>query len=119
MSSKKLASFGVSVFFLLISVLSSYSDAFAQWGGHRGWHAGSEMMGGWGFGWVGMILMLIFWILVIAGLVLLIRLLIQKTRKQAEVISGGSSALDILKDRYARGEIEKEEFEEKKKDLMS
>lgn len=119
MSSKKLSSVGVSVFFLLISMLFTYSDALAHWGGRRGWHSGPEMMGGWGFGWVGMISMLIFWILVIVGLVLLIRLLIQKTRKQAEVISGGSSALDILKDRYARGEIEKEEFEEKKKDLMS
>jgi len=27
------------------------------------------------------------------------------------------SALDVLRDRYARGEINKQEFEEKKKDL--
>lgn len=29
------------------------------------------------------------------------------------------SAMDTLRDRYAKGEINKEEFETKKKDLMS
>ena len=116
---KKFSPFRASVCLFLISILFAFSDALAQWGGRRGWHAGSELMGGLGFGWVGAILMLIFWILVIVGLVLLIRFLIQTTMKRAELTSGGSSALDILKDRYARGEIEKEEFEEKKKDLMS
>jgi putative membrane protein len=33
--------------------------------------------------------------------------------------TGAEDALDILKKRYARGEINKEEFDQKKKDLTS
>ncbi len=70
-----------------------------------------DMIGGF---WIfGMLLMLIFWILVIIGLVLLIRYLWEggATRRETE------SALEVLKKRYARGEISKEEFEERKRDL--
>jgi putative membrane protein len=67
-----------------------------------------------GFGMIGMVL---FWILMILGIVILVRW-----------VSGGSAgsgppptktALDILKERYARGEIDKREFDEKKRDLTS
>lgn len=64
---------------------------------------------GMGFGWFFMIL---FWILIILGIVYLVKLIAGGEKRTT-----GESALDILKKRYARGEINKEEFEEKKKDL--
>ena len=75
------------------------------------------MMDGYGYGMMSggyWILGLIFWILVIIGLVLLIKYLWEGggARREQE------SALEILKKKYARGEISKEEFEEKKKDML-
>jgi putative membrane protein len=74
------------------------------------------MMDGYGYGMSsGMwIFVLIFWILILVGLILLIKYLWEGAgAKRVE-----ESALEVLKKRYARGEISKEEFEEKKKDLI-
>jgi putative membrane protein len=75
-------------------------------------------LGGLGWGWVGLgaVHMLLFWGFLILGIVVLVRF-----------IAGGGdtppqlprTALEILKERYARGEIGKDEFEEKKRDLES
>ncbi len=76
-----------------------------------------SMMGPWmmgGFGWF----MPIFWIVIVG----LIALAVIALTKRAGGISNQDSnkhisALEILKERYAKGEIGKEEFEEKRKDL--
>lgn len=71
--------------------------------------------GGMGFGGIGMIL---FWGLVIAGVIVLVRwLTASRTPPGAAPRDGGRSALDILRERYAKGEIDQAEFEQKRRDL--
>ena len=69
---------------------------------------------GWGMGF-GMIGMVLFWALVIFGIVVLVRRLGGSSASSGPPLS--KTALDILNERYARGEIDKQEFEEKKRDL--
>jgi putative membrane protein len=98
--------------------LSLASNVFAQQrGDYCGWGMGPGMMGGWGMGWLGMIFMLVFCVLVLVGLVFLIKWLIQATKGEKDVPSVSSKAIDTLKERYASGEINKEEFEKIKRDL--
>lgn len=61
-----------------------------------------------------MFVMIFFWGVIIAGVVMVVRAILSFGRGKKS-----SEALEILKQRYARGEIEKAEFEEKKKDLTS
>ncbi len=68
---------------------------------------------GCGTGFCGL-LVLLFWVLVIMGLVYLVKALSGSKGK-----AGDETALEILRKRYARGEISREEFEEKKKDLLN
>ncbi len=70
---------------------------------------------GWGFGWWfgGMIMMVLFWIVVVVGIVALIKWLFSQSPGKRS----SQSALEILRKRYARGEITKEEFENMKKDI--
>ena len=75
--------------------------------------------GAWVLAWVSMIFMLVFWALVVVGFAFLIKWLIQATKGEKDVPSGSSKAIDILKERYDRGEINKEEFEKIKRDLQS
>ncbi|SRR6266571_3350899 len=89
--------------------LAAAQDRPSEWG--WGMHPMWGMWGVWGIGM--MLMMLVFWGVVIVGIVLAIRWLMTQSRDPRMT----DSALDILRQRYARGDISKEEFEAKKKDL--
>lgn len=77
---------------------------------------GPQMMG-WGGGWSGMIFGPLMMILVLALPVAAVVLLIRWLGGSRGSASPGQTPLDILRERYARGEIDKEEFEERRRTL--
>jgi putative membrane protein len=84
------------------------------------------MMGfGWGFGGFGMILMMLFWVAIVLLAVWLLSRLFPGTRTDAGAQAGqgnsatSSNALEILKQRYARGEISKTEYEDIRRGLQA
>ena len=81
------------------------------------------MMTGWmmsglgmGYGFFGWLMMLLLWILIIAGIVFAVRWFFDQGSQKGSRVE--ETALDILKKRYASGEIDKEEFETMKQELM-
>ncbi|MDO8674454.1 MAG: SHOCT domain-containing protein [Dehalococcoidia bacterium] len=82
------------------------------WGGMMGWGGSDYGTGGIIMG----IVMLLVWGLITGGIVLLVVWLVRQAQPAAAT-NGGKGALDILKDRYARGEITREQYEQMRRDL--
>ena len=82
-------------------------------------------MMGFGFGGAGMVLVILFWILLIAAAIWFVARLFPQIAGQPP--SGTNSTKDlaspspeaILKERFARGEITKEQYEEMRRTLMT
>ncbi len=96
---------------LPLSLLACPSTLFAQARFYE-WHWEAHPL--WAGAWaIGIILAIIlFWVVVLIGFVVGLRWLLRK-RRSAEP----DSALTILRERYARSEINQDEFEQKIKDL--
>ena len=77
---------------------------------HRYWDLGFGPMHG--FGWIFMVL---FWVAVIVLIVFLVR----QTMSEKNNEEKGKSALDLLNERYARGEIDKPTYDQMKHDLLN
>ena len=87
-----------------------------MWGGNNGWGGGGEALI--------VVVMLAILALIVVGIILLVRSLtshnhVQPGPPQGPMPGSGSgSAMQVLEERYARGEIQREEFLQRKHDLL-
>ena len=99
----------------ILSTVVNLGDSFIQFLSSQtpyGWEWRMHPMWGWGWGIGMMTMMLLFWGVVIFAGVTGIRWFTNQTKQPR-----ADSAMAILRERFARGEIEKDEFEAKKKEL--
>ena len=108
-----LLSLGVSAALIAAAIWLLYKhNAGMLMGGGR-WGMGYHHMMGGGMG----IVMIIFWVVLIGALVLLVSGVINGIRGSQANDDNSQKPLEILKQRYARGEIDKAEYEDKRRSL--
>lgn len=73
-----------------------------------------SMMGPWG--WIGMILVALFWIAILAGVIWLVYR-IAKSQGWIGKGRGRARSEEVLRERYARGEIDRETYKQMLEDL--
>jgi putative membrane protein len=81
----------------------------------------NDMMSGWGGGWISWTMylgMIVFWVGMVALAALGARGLARSGAVQPAQQLRQESAADVLKRRYAAGEIDAAEFEQKRRDLF-
>ena len=92
----------------------------ALWAQQTGQSFGRQMWGGGWHGWfVGPVMMIVFLAIVVVVVVLIVRWLAGPGHGPVATPHGpgGKTPLDILKERFARGEIDQKEFGERRKVL--
>jgi putative membrane protein len=104
--------------FLILALVPLISMCSGPYGpmrdGYDGYGMGPGMMGGYGYGYGGMVMGILF--LILAGVA--IYFIVQSVKSKNGVGQANESHIDILKKRYAKGEITKEDFDRMKNDLQ-
>ncbi len=94
-----------------VFIFLAFADAsFARWGEAVAFYPSGHMMGTGYMGWM----MIFFWGILLVILVLVIRWIAQLPGSSAREDKFEKTPLDILKARLAKGEIDIDEFQEKK-----
>lgn len=119
--SKSALAIGIVIALVLILLVGVGLIASGGWGRGYGWGMmGPGMMGGWGgFPFMGPIFGLVFVCIIIGGVVWFVQ---SRSGEGSRLESGPTATetpLEILKRRYASGEVTKEQFEEMRRTLNS
>ena len=108
-----------------IATTTSQAPAYSQTVPPAAYYYGPDMMGGWGPGYYGPAMMGGFWLFwglfcllliigIVVGIVLLVRAAFPGRKRRG---SEKAAALDVLHERYARGEIGRDEYLDSRRDL--
>jgi putative membrane protein len=110
-----LLSLGVSVVLIALGVWFLYSHNIGFWPENDRWQMGHHGIMGGGMG----IIMIIFWILIVGAFVLIVSGAANGIRGTKLHQGDQPNSTEILKKRYANGEIDKAEYEEKRRVLLN
>ena len=128
---QKLSALPIFAFVVLVEPLQALAQSSPDSAPSRGYGPGPWHMWGDGYGpfwWGGPIVMILFWVLVIGAIVAIISFFMRGGPRGHGAHmgppwhAGGDpthSAMQILSERFARGEIPKDEYEDKKAALIS
>lgn len=110
-----LLSLGVSAVLIAAAIWFLYRHSAGMWMNNGRWGMGYHHMMGGGMG----IVMILFWIVLIGAFILLASGTINGIRVSQKNDDNMQKPLEILKQRYARGEIDRAEYEDKRRQLSA
>lgn len=104
--------------FRSLVVLAGGTTSISVWGQQNAPYYGPHMWGSNWHGWIfGPLMMILMLALVVGAVVLLVRWIGAGGHLGSRTLTADKTPLDILKERFAKGEIDREEFEERRRIL--